>query len=198
MTPRYGVLDIETQKMFSEVGGKSKLHDLKISVAGFYDSKDDAYTAFEEKQLHELEVILKELDVLVGFNVRKFDLPVLQPYILSDIASFPVLDILEEVHKVRGHRVTLQSLVTATLNDTKSGKGHDAVQLFRDGRMQELKKYCLDDVRLTKEIFDYGMQHGTVRFRSGFDFKVHEIQAAWKDLTPFLKKKEAGFPSGLF
>lgn len=195
---RFGVLDVETQKMFSEVGGKSKLHELKISVAGFYDSKDNAYIAYEEKELPELEVRLKELDVLVGFNVRSFDLPVLQPYILSDIASFPVLDILEEVQKNRGHRVTLQSLVTATLNDTKSGKGHDAVQLFRDGRMEELKKYCLDDVRLTKEIFDYGIKHGKILFRSGFDFKVHEIPASWKDLTPFLKKKEAGFPSGLF
>jgi len=190
---RLTVLDLETQKVFSEVGGKGKPHELKVSVAGLYDSETDSYTTYEEHELPTLEGILKKADLIIGFNIRHFDLPVLQPYLLSPIEQLPVLDLLEEIHASRGHRVTLQSLVVGTLNDTKSGKGYDAVTLYREGRFEELKKYCLDDVRLTKEVFDYGRKHGKVFFVSNLDHNKHEIPASWKDLTPFLKKKES-FP----
>jgi len=181
------VLDLETQKSFDEVG-KDKFADLKISVAGLYDSETDSYSTFEEKELSRLEELLKKADLMIGFNIKRFDYAVLQPYCFSSLSELPTLDLLEEITKVMGHRVTLQSLAVGTLNDSKSGKGLEAVRLFREGKMEALKKYCLDDVRITREVFEYGRTHGKVFFESNRDFKIHEIPAAWQDLKPFLKK----------
>jgi len=42
----YLVLDLETQKEFSEIGGRNKVHLLGVSVVGTYDSDNDTYRAY--------------------------------------------------------------------------------------------------------------------------------------------------------
>ena len=127
---RYIVLDLETQKGFNEVDRK-KLHLLKISVVCVYDSKTDAYSAFEEKELLKLEEVLKQADLVIGFNIRDFDMEVLAPYLITPVKSLPLLDLMVEIEKVRGHRVSLQSVAQATLGVSKSGSGLDAIRLYR-------------------------------------------------------------------
>jgi DEAD/DEAH box helicase domain-containing protein len=54
----------------------------------------------------------------------------------------------------------LSRLAEANLGEAKEQHGLEAIQLYREGKMDELKKYCLNDVRLTKEIYDlYVKQH---------------------------------------
>src|SRR6185436_12601046 len=117
-TGRFMVLDIETQKGFHEVDRK-KMHLLKVSVACIYDSKTDGYYSFEENQMLKLEEYLKRADLIIGFNIRDFDMEVLAPYLLTPVKNFPVLDLLVEFEKVRGHRISLQSIAQATLNTSK-------------------------------------------------------------------------------
>ena len=191
------VLDLETQKGFHEVD-RSKLHLLKVSVVGIYDSYDDAYLSFEEKDLLRLEERLKLADLIVGFNINGFDMKVLSPYLLMDVKKLRVLDLLEEIHKVRGHRVSLQSLAQGTFQDSKSGSGWNAIQLFKDGRMDDLKKYCLDDVRLTKQIYDHGIEHKMVRYFSTRDFTTHDIPVSWGDFVPAGETAGSSFPTSLF
>lgn len=191
------VLDLETQKSFSEVG-RDRLQDLKVSVVGLYDYPTDAYLTFEENQMRDLEDLLRQVDLLIGFNIKGFDLPVLKPYLMAPVAQFPMLDLLEEIRKVRGHRVTLQSLAVATLAETKSGSGCQAVELFREGRLHELKRYCLDDVRITKGIFEYGRANRKVFFRSERDFQTHEVPVDWGTRLGEFARKPAVFPTGLF
>jgi len=194
------VLDVETQRGFNEVDRK-KLHLLKVSVACIYDSKTNSYSSFEEKELLKLEETLKQADLIVGFNVRDFDMEVLAPYFVTPVKNMPVLDLLVEIEKVRGHRVSLQSVAQATLGLSKSGSGLDALKLYREGRMDELKKYCLDDVRITKDVYEYGLKNGQVMFVSNRDYATHEIPIAWgnaiQDLKE-LKKTEDSFPTSLF
>jgi DEAD/DEAH box helicase domain-containing protein len=198
------VLDVETQKSFKEVG-KSKamgLSKLKISVVCVYDFLTDAYTAYEEKNISKFEQRLQTADLLVGFNIRRFDMPVLQPYLFKTVDQFPVLDLLDDIEKARGHRASLDSVARATVKEGKSGDGADALALFKEGRMEELKKYCMDDVRLTKNIYAYGCREGKIYFTSTWDFKTHEIPVDWKRATAeFLRKKNApptDFPTSLF
>lgn len=191
------VLDLETQNTLSEVG-RDKLHQLKVSVAGIYDYPSDSYLTFEEPELKDLEQYLRKVDLLVGFNIKSFDLAVLQPYFALSVSSLPVLDLLEEIKRVRGHRVTLQSLAVATLGEKKSGTGSNAVTLFRDGKIQELKRYCLDDVRITKEIFEFGRKNRRVSFKSERDFQVHEIPVTWGERLGEFARKPQLFPSSLF
>ena len=197
---RFLVLDIETQKGFHEVDRK-KLHLLKVSVACIYDSKTDSYLAFEEKEMLKLEEIMKQADLIIGFNVRDFDMEVLAPYFMTPIKNFPILDLLVEFEKVRGHRISLQSLAQATLQTSKSGSGWDALQLFKDGKIDELKKYCMDDVRITKDIYEYGLKHEKVLFISNRDYQTHEVPINWGNAFKELKeqkKEENSFPTSLF
>jgi DEAD/DEAH box helicase domain-containing protein len=197
---RFLVLDIETQKGFNEVDRK-KLHLLKVSVACIYDSKTDSYSAFEEKELLRLEEIMKQADLIVGFNVRDFDMEVLAPYFMTPIKNFPILDLLVEFEKVRGHRISLQSLAQATLQTSKSGSGWDAIQLYKDGKIEELKKYCTDDVRITKDIYEYGLKNGKVLFISNRDYQTYEVAISWGNAVKDLKeqkKEENSFPTSLF
>ncbi|MCG3175135.1 MAG: hypothetical protein MOGMAGMI_00057 [Candidatus Omnitrophica bacterium] len=200
MDAHYVVLDVETQKGFHEVDRK-KLHLLKVSVACAYDSRTDSYTSYEEKEMLKLDDLLKKADMVVGFNVRDFDMEVIAPYLLTPISRIPVLDILVEFEKVRGHRISLQSVAQATLGASKSGTGWDAIRLFNEGRMEELKSYCMDDVKITKDLFEYGLKHGSIKFISNRDYQTHEVPMDWgravRDLQD--KKKAAGaFPSSLF
>jgi DEAD/DEAH box helicase domain-containing protein len=194
------VLDIETQRGFNEVDRK-KLHLLKVSVACIYDSAADAYHAFEEKELGKLEEILKRADLIVGFNIIGFDFEVLAPYFVTPVRSFPVLDLLAEFEKQRGHRISLQSVAQATLKMSKSGTGWDAIQLYKDGKLEELKKYCMDDVRITKDIYEYGLEHKKIYFISNRDYQTHEVPIDWGSAVRDIqsrKKEKSSFPTSLF
>ena len=198
------VLDLETQKSFKEVKGTraNLLEKLKISVVGVYDYLDNSYRTYEEKEIMALEKRLQELDFVVGFNIRRFDLPVLAPYIFLSVQNLPVLDLLEDVEQFRGHRASLDSLVRPTLKAHKSGTGKDALTLFKENRMKELKQYCLDDVRLTKEIYEYGVMHSKVFFTSSWDYQTYEIPVKWKETSDeFFQKassRQTPFPTSLF
>ena len=196
------VLDLETQKSFKEVG-KSKLEKLKISCVGIYDYLTDQFTSYEEKDMMKVEARLREAELLIGFNIRRFDMAVLAPYLFMPVTHIPVLDLLDDVETFRGHRASLDSLAGPTLKQHKIGNGADALILYKEGKMDELKRYCLEDVRLTKEIYEYGYREGKVLFTSSWDYKTYEIPVRWKETADRLMNKETAkpqtvFPSSLF
>lgn len=196
------VLDLETQKSFKEVG-KSKLEKLKISCVGIYDYLTDQFTSYEEKDMMAVEKRLREAGLLIGFNIRRFDMAVLAPYLFMPVSDIPVLDLLDDIETFRGHRASLDSIAGPTLKKHKIGNGADALILYKEGKMEELKRYCLEDVRLTKEIYEYGCREGKVLFTSTWDYKTYEIPVRWKETAGRLigqetAKPQAAFPSSLF
>jgi len=173
------VLDLETQKSFEEVGGFGKNHLLKVSVAGIYSYPLNKYLTFVEDQMYKLGEMLSEADQIIGFNIKNFDFQVLQPYLNFKLSDIPALDILEEVEKIIGHRVKLDNLAQMTLGAGKSGDGLQALKFYKLGQMEELKKYCLDDVRITKELYDYIQTYGKCLFKDYFETK--EIQLKFSE-----------------
>ena len=201
MTQNIIVLDLETQRSFKEVG-KAKLDKLKVSVVGIYDYLTNQFAVYEEKEIIQLEKRLQEIDLIIGFNIRRFDLPVLAPYLFMPTSDFPVLDLLDDIEKFRGHRASLESLAVPTLKQHKSGTGAEALELFKENRIEELKSYCLEDVRLTKEIYEYGLREGKIYFTSSWDYKTYEIPVGWEKTTAELlarvRTRETSFPTSLF
>ena len=178
------VLDLETQKTFDEVGGRN-YEDLLISVAGIYRYDNDSYECYFEKDLHHLENLLIDASLIIGFNHRKFDFPVLQRYVRLDTAKLPMLDIMEDIAQKIGHRVSLESVARATLNVGKTGHGLDAIDYFKHGEWEKLKAYCLNDVKITKEVYEYGVANGHVYYltRDGTDRKSVTVEwAGYEDL----------------
>lgn len=175
------VLDLETQRGFDEVGGRHNLGELGVSVVGLYRYQEAKYETYDEPALPKLEAVLSNASRVVGFNIRRFDFPVLQPYFKNLIlADLPILDLMEEIEKIVGHRVSLESVAQATLGEGKSGKGLDAIRYYRSGEMEKLKRYCLDDVRLTKEIYEFGKKFQQIQFTSREGGK-REVKVSWKD-----------------
>lgn len=175
------VLDLETQRDFAEVEGR-KPELLGVSCVGLYSYEEDRYEAYLEPDLGtKLAPRLQAAELLIGFNIRRFDLPVLQPSLPYPVTTLPVLDILEEVVKNLGHRLSLQSLAQATLGRGKSASGLDALRWFKEGRFDLITKYCLDDVRLTKELYDYGRQHGRLFATSRFGSEKLQIAVFWPE-----------------
>ena len=174
------VIDLETKKSFAEVGGEKNIRELGISVAGVYSYNADAWYALEEHELDRLEEMLAHTSHIIGFNIKHFDIPVLEPYLKTpSLEKISITDMFEDAVKFLGHRVGLDALAKATLGKSKSGHGLEALQWFKEGRIEEVKTYCLDDVRLTRDIYEYGKSHGHVLFESFVDRKIHSIPVEW-------------------
>jgi len=178
------VFDIETKDAFSDVGGRDLFEKLEISVVGIYDYGSNEFTVFEEAELQRLADRLSRKPLLVGFNSRRFDVPILQKYMPFDLKKLPQLDIMEEVSKALGHRVALDSIARATLGQGKTGSGLQAIRLWREGRLAELKDYCMSDVRITKDVYEYGADKGELFYVPKFGPGRARVEVAWKIAHP--------------
>lgn len=155
------VFDIETQNFFTDPEvGWDNYGALRISVVGVYSYMEDRYYAFEEDQMEALAELFNDARRIVGFSMNRYDIPVLNNYFQRLGAHAPKLwemervDLLEEIEMSAGQRVSLSRLAEANLGVKKDHHGSEAGALYREGKMQELKDYCLNDVKLTKELYD--------------------------------------------
>ena len=172
------VFDVETQRIFQEVNNETD--KLGVSVVGVYDYADGSFKTFFEKDLPQLFQLFEKASILIGFNSKKFDLEVLKHYYVGDLTKFRSLDLLEEVHKSLGKRIALDDLVKGTLGKRKEGHGFLAINYFREGKFAELAKYCQSDVRLTRDLYEYGKKYGKVYYFGPYG-KV-EIKVNWRDM----------------
>ena len=163
---RYIVFDLETQNIFQDVGGSDPAL-LDISVGTVYDSKTDKYTTATIDNLEILWPIIEAADALVGYNSNHFDIPLLNKYYPGDLTQIKSIDLLEDIKASLGRRLRLDSVAQATLGSKKSADGLQAVRWWREGKVDEIKKYCEQDVKVTKEIFEYALEHGHLKFKDG-------------------------------
>ena len=170
------VLDLETQKSFEDVGGRGKNHLLKVSVCGIYDYSQDKYLIYEEHELPRMASILQSADQIIGFNIKQFDFEVLQPYLNFNIFEVPYYDILEELEKSIGHKVKLESVAQGSIGTGKSGNGLEALLYYKNGKIDQLKKYCLDDVRVTRLVYEYALKNQKLLYRDYFSIREARVK----------------------
>lgn len=163
---RYVVFDLETQNIFQEVGS-SDPGALDISVASAYDSETDTYTTVTIDEIHKLWPVIERADALVGYNSNHFDIPLLNKYYPGDLTAIKSIDLLEDIKAALGRRLRLDSVAEATVGAKKSADGLQAVRWWREGKIKEIMKYCEQDVKVTKQVFEYARAHGHVKFKDG-------------------------------
>jgi DEAD/DEAH box helicase domain-containing protein len=173
------VFDIETKQSFQEVGGKHNMHLLGVSVVGVYNYADDSFVCYEEKDFPALEELLKNTKRIIGFNSKHFDVPVLQPHISVLLQSIAHLDLMEDIEKYLGFRVSLDNLAKNNLGTAKSGHGLEAIQWWKEGNVEAIKKYCIDDVRITRDVYEHGKKHGAVTAETRSDPRI-SIPVTWQ------------------
>lgn len=160
------VFDIETSNIFSDVG-KNDPSLLDISVVGVYNSTDDSYVCYEQHEFGVMWPIFENADIIIGFNSEHFDLPLLNKYYAGDLSKIHHLDILKEIKDTFGRRMKLDQIAEGTLGIKKSGHGLEAVTWWRNGEKDKVKKYCLDDVKITKDVYEYALKHNALKFKEG-------------------------------
>lgn len=179
MSIRKVVFDIETKNLFEEIGSNNPA-DLDISVVAIYDSVTDTYQSFTEETLPKLWPILEQADVLIGYNSDHFDIPLLDKYYPGDLTKIKSLDILKEIRSVLGRRIKLDYVAAGTLGRTKISHGLEAVRWWKEGKIDDIKKYCIEDVRITKEVYDYALKNNKLLYKENGG-PVQEIKLDTKD-----------------
>lgn len=161
---RFVVFDIET-KSTSLNRGRLDPEQMELTVVGVYDSETDSYSSYLKEDLPKLWPILERTELLIGFNSDTFDIPILNRYYPGDLSKIRSLDLLSEVYKTLGRRIRLDSLAQATLGRGKSGDGLKAMVWWEEGKYDLVREYCIEDVRLTKELYDYMLKNGSVKYK---------------------------------
>jgi len=164
--------DLETQKSAEEVGGWDKISRMGMSVGVTYSTARGDYRIYGEPQVNELVTELQRADLIVGFNVLRFDYEVLHGYTSLDLTQIPTLDMLVELTNTLQHRLSLDSIANATFGLEKTAEGLQAIRWFKDGKLHEIAEYCCYDVKLTKLVHEYGCQQRQLHYTNRFGKKL--------------------------
>jgi len=183
---RFCILDIETQRSAEEVGGWHRADMMKISCAVLYDSRENQYFEFLDNQVDLLVEHLKKSDLVVGFNIKRFDFRVLGGYSNFNFNQLPTLDILEDVHNRLGYRLSLDHLAKVTLGRKKTANGLQALRWWKQGRIREIIDYCKADVEITRDLFRFGRTNGYLLFQNKAQ-KTVRIPVNWQEISGRIK-----------
>jgi hypothetical protein len=170
--------DLETQRSAEEVGGWDKISRMGMSVGVTYSTGRGEYRIYGEKQVSALITELQRADLVVGFNNLRFDYEVLHGYTPLDLRQIPTLDMLVELQNQLQHRLSLDSIATATFGVEKTAEGLQALQWFKEGRLLEIAEYCCFDVKLTRMVHEYGVQHHLLYYHNRFGKKL-SVEINW-------------------
>lgn len=157
--PNIIYFDLETMRGADEVGGWSFIKKMGMACGVCYESATKKYHIFEEHQVADLINLLRSADLIVGFNHVRFDYEVLRGYNTFDFNKLPSFDMLIDLNDRLGHRVKLDSVAKSTLGVSKSADGLQSLQWFKEGKMDLIKEYCQQDVKVTKDVFEFGIKN---------------------------------------
>lgn len=172
-------LDIETT---AAAPGRMDPIRMELALIGIHDSETDKYDSFTQDDLPRLWPILEHATALVGYNSDHFDIPILNKYYPGDLTHIKSIDLLSAIRESLGRRIKLDSVAQATLGKKKIGSGLDSVQWWKDGDVEKVRKYCLEDVKITKEIYEYALTNGSLKYMDFGQKKVVPIDTAdWEN-----------------
>ena len=147
------VFDIET------VGDIRDYLSMKITMVSIYEYEHDAYRSFDENQLGQLWPILEKAERIIGYNSEHFDVPILNRQYAGDLTQIPHLDLLKVIKEMSGKRYKLDDIAKATLQISKSADGLAAMKWYEEGKIDKLREYCEQDVKVTKDVYEYGKKN---------------------------------------
>ena len=173
--------DLESQRSADEVGwGNIDLMFMSIGVV--YIEPLNEFMVFTEDRVQDLIDILFSADRVVGFNLYHFDYKVLSHYTNKDFNKIPTTDMFIDIKEAlkRDRGPSLDNIASSTLDGVhKSAKGIMALQWWKEGKVDEIIKYCTSDVTITRDVFKYAIKHGKLYALNTKQNKV-EFKINWK------------------
>jgi DEAD/DEAH box helicase domain-containing protein len=171
--------DLESQKLFQDVGGRDASRLLLACGVTWSTARND-FAVYWEKDVPALIAELKAADKVVGFNIIGFDYEVLKPYARNEnFRTFRTTDMLQNIYRTLGFRLSLDSIAKATLGATKTASGLQSVEWFRNGELDKVAEYCKSDVDITRRVYEFGRENGFVHYYSKLGSKL-KVAVNWK------------------
>lgn len=164
------VFDVETRRSAAEVGGWNRADRMGVSVAVVWDGTE--FRHFRQEELGDMFALLQGAGLVVGFNSLRFDYQVLQPFAHFDLRQLPSLDLLDVIKRRLSYRVSLDNLGQATLGAPKTADGLQALQWWKEGRLDDIAAYCRSDVDITRRLYEYGRDNAHLLFTNKAGQKV--------------------------
>ena len=169
------IFDLETKKIFDDIEGFDPAN-LGISIVSVYQRQlNDKFEeisgqiqSFWEEDFSAMWSLFANVDRVIGFNSLHFDVPCLVPLSPYDFKKLNHFDIMDHIKGELGHRLSLNSIASETLKKAKTDHGLNAVTYWQEhtpSSLAKLKKYCEADVIITKEVYDYGLTHGHLKYK---------------------------------
>lgn len=171
--------DLESQKLFEEVGGRDPSKLLLACGVTWSTARND-FAVYWEKDAAALVAELKAADRVIGFNIISFDYQVLKPYAPDEnFRAFKSTDMLQDIFRTLGFRLSLDSIAKATLGAKKSADGLQSVAWFKNGELDKVAEYCKADVDITRRVYEFGRENGYVHYYSKLGSKL-KVSVNWK------------------
>tara|TARA_Y100000004_G_scaffold184848_1_gene234318 strand:- start:4 stop:597 length:594 start_codon:yes stop_codon:yes gene_type:complete len=192
-------IDLETKNMSYDIGGFGNTHMFQVSTVATWNGKtgtvyvDEKMDSFAKsghiiKSLSELKYDLDEHlqkgGVLLGHNIKAFDLPILRDsmdiYCINKyLKEEKFIDTSRILMKEHGERYQLKNLVKCTMNDAKLMDSADAPKLWKMGQYDEVVEYCMKDTQLVYDLWKYGQDNGLVKGFSMEKGEHKELEVDW-------------------
>lgn len=146
-------------------GGWNDHANMGISVIGAYDYHEDRYRVFCRDGFDDFRALAADR-LCVGFNSIRFDNAVIRATGVADIDKEQCYDILREMWLAAGvgdaepfdfkrhGGYGLDATCERNFGTKKTGNGALAPVLWQQGKVGQVIDYCLNDIKLTKQIFD--------------------------------------------
>ena len=154
--------------------------NMGVSVMCAYDYLYDSYHVYCEDNKEEFAKILAERKPLcAGFNNIKFDNALLSSSDWPFPSDSDCYDLLREIWIAAGFGVEfnfethtgygLDIMCKTNFGTEKNGNGAMAPVLWQQGRIGEVINYCLNDIKLTKQLFDEVLAGNALKNPKGGD-----------------------------
>jgi DEAD/DEAH box helicase domain-containing protein len=171
--------DLESQKLFEEVGGRDASKLLLACGVTWSTARND-FAVYWENDVQALIAELKSADRVIGFNTIKFDYEVLRPYAPDEnFRALRSTDMLQDIYRALNFRLSLDTVARATLGTTKTADGLMSVQWFRNGELDKVAEYCKADVDITRRVYEFGRDHGFIHYYSRLGSKLR-VPVNWR------------------
>jgi DEAD/DEAH box helicase domain-containing protein len=172
------VFDLETQLSADEVGGWQNIPRMRLALAVIYDVERGCYRTYYEADVDRLLLDLVMADRVIGFNLDRFDLPVLSAYTEWDLTRIRTFDLLADIHGRLGFRLSLAHLCEVNLGQSKAGDGLQSLRWWKEGRIDLIEQYCRQDVELTRRLYEHGRREGYLLYRDHSE-RVVRLPVRW-------------------
>lgn len=179
--------DLETRRIASDVGGWDHKDKMGISIGVTWSTATQKYQIWREETVDGLIDELRSADLVVGYNHVYFDYAVLGGYTILDLASATVnLDMMVDLEERVGRRLKLDSVAQASFGSGKTADGLEAVRWWREYEktgeftlLRNIAEYCAYDVKVTRLVHEYGIQHGQVKYIDKTTNQATSVEVNW-------------------